>query len=267
MIAETPGGYGYDMNYCFASNGSLQQMAILASPKTGRLLEVKSTLPGLQVYTGNWLNTKGKFNVDYVSMINYAVMAKVITNWLFGWRLTNFIVKIIRLLYIKGWPWYDGQTWGLGARGQTWGQGVRVTWPWYDPVWWIPDMTGTLVGKPDRKNLKNLTNYFRWRIQRLHWSRSIGPIHQIIQIFLRQHFDLDSDILKLFNLIFIKSKVKPGIHWPGTDRSRTRWSTYPWWNKTHWMRILNGFSCTLKLINILIKYNLLKIISALFCGR
>ena len=58
------------MNYCFASNGSLQQMAILASPKSGRLLEVKSTLPGLQVYTGNWLNTKGKFNVDYVSMIN-----------------------------------------------------------------------------------------------------------------------------------------------------------------------------------------------------
>ena len=70
LIAQTPGGYGYDMNYCFASNGGLQQMAILASPKTGRLLEVKSTLPGLQVYTGNWLNTKGKFNVDYVSMIN-----------------------------------------------------------------------------------------------------------------------------------------------------------------------------------------------------
>ena len=44
-------------------------MAILASPKSGRLLEVKSTLPGLQVYTGNWLNTKGKFNVEYVSMI------------------------------------------------------------------------------------------------------------------------------------------------------------------------------------------------------
>jgi len=66
LIAQTPGGYGYDMNYCFASNGSLQQMAILASPKSGRLLEVKSTLPGLQVYTGNWLNTKGKFNVDYL---------------------------------------------------------------------------------------------------------------------------------------------------------------------------------------------------------
>ena len=70
LIAQTPGGYGYDNNYCFASTGNLQQMAILASPKSGRLLEVKSTLPGLQVYTGNWLNTKGKFNVDYVSMIN-----------------------------------------------------------------------------------------------------------------------------------------------------------------------------------------------------
>ena len=89
MIAQTPGGYGYDMNYCFASNGSLQQMAILASPKSGRLLEVKSTLPGLQVYTGNWLNTKGKFNVDYVSMIKN--MKHIIWTLLYGrYKLEDF---------------------------------------------------------------------------------------------------------------------------------------------------------------------------------
>ena len=159
------------MNYCFASNGSLQQMAILASPKTGRLLEVKSTLPGLQVYTGNWLNTKGKFNVDYVSIKKYAVKAKVITNWCFGRRLTN--------LHYRNGP----------TTGHT-----RALLRWSDR--------------------KILTKNFRWKIQRLHWSHSTGQIHQTIQIFLRQHFDLDSDTLKLSNLIFIKSKVKTRIHGP-----------------------------------------------------
>lgn len=48
---------GYD--HCFAiapyGNGKLQDVAWLRSHRSGRLLTVATTQPGIQVYTGNWL--------------------------------------------------------------------------------------------------------------------------------------------------------------------------------------------------------------------
>ena len=72
LLAKTPGGFGYDTNYCFEARTGMKQMAILASPLSGRLLEVKSTFPGLQVYTANWVNSTGKYNIHYVSLLKHS---------------------------------------------------------------------------------------------------------------------------------------------------------------------------------------------------
>jgi aldose 1-epimerase len=46
LLSRTPEGYGYDLNYCYPDDGQYRQAAILVSPRTGRLLEVKTTQPG-----------------------------------------------------------------------------------------------------------------------------------------------------------------------------------------------------------------------------
>ena len=50
-------GKGYDA--CFvidgAEEGVLQEAAELYSPESGRVLSVFTTQPGIQIYTGNWL--------------------------------------------------------------------------------------------------------------------------------------------------------------------------------------------------------------------
>ena len=62
-------GKGYDN--CFLIDGyepgQLQTAAELYDPASGRLLEVISTQPAVQVYTGNWLDgsPKGKGGVEY----------------------------------------------------------------------------------------------------------------------------------------------------------------------------------------------------------
>jgi aldose 1-epimerase len=48
---------GYDFNYVLDHPGDLNTVAARVSdPKTGRVLEVHTTQPGLQFYTGNFLN-------------------------------------------------------------------------------------------------------------------------------------------------------------------------------------------------------------------
>lgn len=55
-IAETNGGY----DHCFVLNrkqeGALEPCAVLRDPKSGRVMEVFTTQPGVQVYTANGLN-------------------------------------------------------------------------------------------------------------------------------------------------------------------------------------------------------------------
>ncbi len=56
-------GLGYDHNFVIPSyNGKLRKAAEVFDPDSKRLLEVSTTLPGLQLYTGDYLggNTKGK---------------------------------------------------------------------------------------------------------------------------------------------------------------------------------------------------------------
>jgi aldose 1-epimerase len=50
-------GGGYDHNWVFAKkSGDLTLLARVTEPTTGRILEVLSTEPGLQFYTGNFLD-------------------------------------------------------------------------------------------------------------------------------------------------------------------------------------------------------------------
>jgi aldose 1-epimerase len=54
-IAQVPGGY--DHNYCLNNPGETPGFAARAKdPKTGRVLEVYTTQPGVQLYTGNFLD-------------------------------------------------------------------------------------------------------------------------------------------------------------------------------------------------------------------
>lgn len=60
-------GHGYDHNYVLNTRGSLERpCAVLSSPVTGIALEVYTTAPGMQLYTGNFINgEKGKGGVAY----------------------------------------------------------------------------------------------------------------------------------------------------------------------------------------------------------
>jgi aldose 1-epimerase len=49
-------GHGYDHNFVLDGDGSLSLAARVRDPKTGRTLEVLTTEPGIQLYTGNHLD-------------------------------------------------------------------------------------------------------------------------------------------------------------------------------------------------------------------
>ncbi len=49
-------GKGYDHTFCFARDGALRPAARLEAPISGRVLELSTSQPGLQVYSGNYLD-------------------------------------------------------------------------------------------------------------------------------------------------------------------------------------------------------------------
>jgi len=62
-------GKGYDHNWVINSKktGELTLAAVYLEPKSHRMMEVHTTQPGIQLYTGNWLDgsDKGKGNKSY----------------------------------------------------------------------------------------------------------------------------------------------------------------------------------------------------------
>ncbi|UOR03715.1 galactose mutarotase [Hymenobacter aerilatus] len=64
-IAQVPGGY--DHNWALNNPSGMHQAASVYEPTTGRTLEVTTTEPGVQFYTGNFLDgtLTGKNNVTY----------------------------------------------------------------------------------------------------------------------------------------------------------------------------------------------------------
>ena len=49
-------GRGYDHTYCLKRNGELALAARLEAPRSGRIMELLTNQPGLQVYSGNYLD-------------------------------------------------------------------------------------------------------------------------------------------------------------------------------------------------------------------
>jgi aldose 1-epimerase len=49
-------GRGYDHNFCFADDGVLRLAARVEAPKSGRVLELLTDQPGVQFYSGNYLD-------------------------------------------------------------------------------------------------------------------------------------------------------------------------------------------------------------------
>ena len=62
-VIENAGGV--DFNYCMGRDREMKVCAELYSPKTGRLMTVETDQPGVQVYTGQFLNYTGKGGVHY----------------------------------------------------------------------------------------------------------------------------------------------------------------------------------------------------------
>jgi aldose 1-epimerase len=62
-------GKGYDHNWVLnkKKTGELSLAAVFTEPKSGRIMEVHTTQPGIQLYTGNWLDgsDKGKGGKAY----------------------------------------------------------------------------------------------------------------------------------------------------------------------------------------------------------
>jgi aldose 1-epimerase len=52
-------GGGYDHNFVLGNQGKLERVARLSEPRSGRIMEVYTTEPGLQVYTANSLTGTG----------------------------------------------------------------------------------------------------------------------------------------------------------------------------------------------------------------
>src|SRR4029453_9906940 len=62
-------GRGYDHNFVLRGQaGTLRKVARVAHRKSGRVLELFTTEPGIQLYTGNWLagTVSGKSGKPYV---------------------------------------------------------------------------------------------------------------------------------------------------------------------------------------------------------
>ena len=64
-IADTPGGHTNGYDHCYAlrgQDGKLTLAARVKDPKSGRVMEIHTTQPGIQLYTGNFLDgTAGGF--------------------------------------------------------------------------------------------------------------------------------------------------------------------------------------------------------------
>ena len=59
-------GMGYDHNWCLNNGGNFAKVATLTGDKTGLTMDVYTDLPGVQIYTGNFIdNEPGKLGAVY----------------------------------------------------------------------------------------------------------------------------------------------------------------------------------------------------------
>lgn len=65
-LEKVPGGFGFDHNFCLGQPGSMKHVARLYHPSSGRCINMHSTEPGVQFYTGcNLSDVTGKGGTVY----------------------------------------------------------------------------------------------------------------------------------------------------------------------------------------------------------
>lgn len=65
-------GHGYDHNFVLSDTGALKKAAILSSRETGISMTTFTSLPGVQLYSGNWLTPRKGKNGSHIDR-RYAV--------------------------------------------------------------------------------------------------------------------------------------------------------------------------------------------------
>ena len=73
-------GNGYDHNFCISGfDGTLKTAAVAKADKSGITMEVKTDLPGVQLYTGNFLDgsVKGKNGVPMTQRCAFCLETQV----------------------------------------------------------------------------------------------------------------------------------------------------------------------------------------------
>ena len=87
-------GNGYDHNFVLSDNAKLKKAAILSSAKTGITMTTLTSLPGMQVYSANWLSErKGKSGACYAPRYAVCLETQVFPNAL---ACDNFPSPILR---------------------------------------------------------------------------------------------------------------------------------------------------------------------------
>ncbi|XP_052058360.1 galactose mutarotase-like [Mytilus californianus] len=76
VIDDVPGNVGYDHCYCFSDAGWKKLRARVYEEVSGRKLEVYSTEPGMQFYTGFYLDEPGKKGGHYHKYNGFALEAQ-----------------------------------------------------------------------------------------------------------------------------------------------------------------------------------------------
>ena len=67
------GANGFDCNYVLDGGEGLKEAAVLADPESGRVMTACTTEPGIQVYSGQSLNTTGHDGAVYVPYAGVAL--------------------------------------------------------------------------------------------------------------------------------------------------------------------------------------------------
>ena len=85
---------GYDHNFCINTNGKFSQFATVYSPKTGIEMVCKTDLPGVQFYSGNFLdNVKGKNGAIYNKRAGFCLETQVYPNAINCPEYPTYILK------------------------------------------------------------------------------------------------------------------------------------------------------------------------------
>ncbi|KAK3094171.1 hypothetical protein FSP39_024969 [Pinctada imbricata] len=103
VIPSAPGGLGFDINYSFDKTGWRKYMARVEHPPSGRVLELYSTEPGLQFYTGYHLDyNNAKDGAKYEGYGGFSLEAQHYPDSpnKLNLYLFQFLIAIRNLLYL-----------------------------------------------------------------------------------------------------------------------------------------------------------------------